>query len=358
MSWLHALLGACLALTPLGAPAALAATIPDEWPLDSHHFRADQVWQTSQGDGITVAVVDSGVQGTHPDLSGQLKVGAGFVGVASDDGRTDISPDSHGTSMAGIIAGAGSAANSGMAGLAPHASVLPIRVSLGTDLEPVTVAKGIFYAADHGANIINISLDTGVPDPNLKAAINYALGKNIIVVASAGNFGRQGNAPMYPASFPGVVDVTGVDESNHFWTSSESGPQSTLAAPAVDIFSTDDHGKYLRGDGTSYAAPYVAAAAALTWSRFRSLTAQQVVRQLVDTADRPTNATHDDQYGFGIVDPLRAVTTPPTGESGLPTATEEVQGVNWLLVGSGIAVVVLAGTGVFFLLRHRRRRAT
>lgn len=349
---------AVVALVPilLVTPTAGATgATSDEWPLDSHHLRADQIWQTTKGDGITVAVVDTGVEGSHPDLATQVLPGTGFVGVPADDGRTDVSDDSHGTSIAGIIAGNGK--GSGMTGLAPDAKILPVRVSLNATIQPLEVAKGIFYAADHRANIINVSIDTTDPDPNLKAAVDYALSKNVVVVASAGNAGQSGDAPMYPASFPGVVNVTGIDENNHFWPLSESGPQSTLAAPAADIFSTNDRNGYLRGDGTSYAAPYVAAAAALVWSRYPHLNAPQVVRQLVNTADRHGDSPHDDQYGFGIVNPLRAVTTPPSSDGGIPSVVPEESGSGRLPIASGTAagVIVVAGT-VIVLVRRRRSR--
>jgi type VII secretion-associated serine protease mycosin len=337
---------------------ALSAIVPSpspaQWPLDAGHLQADQVWRINRGSGVTVAVVDTGVDARHVDLAGRVRAGAGFVGVTGDDGRTDVSDDSHGTSMAGIIAGTG--LGGGMAGLAPEATILPVRVSLNSAMTPLAVAKGIFYAVDHGAAIINVSAETVQPDPNLKAAVDYAIGRNAIVVASAGNSGQHGNPVMYPASFPGVVSVSGVDAGNRLWSGSESGPQITLAAPAADVYSTSDNGGYLRGNGTSYAAPFVAAAAALVWSHYPRLTAPEVVRQLIDTADHQGDAVRTDLFGFGIVDPLRAVTAPPTTAAGLPTPAASPSGPNSFVIGTAAAAVVLVAVGIVLFLRRRRAK--
>jgi subtilisin family serine protease len=230
----------------IGSPALSAAAAESnsaEWPLDDSHFHAQQVWQLSQGSGITVAVVDTGVDGTHSDLDGQLIDGTGFVGVAGDTGHTDTSGDSHGTSIAAIIAGTGdSTSGHAMTGLAPKSRILPVRVSLDSAIEPVSLAKGIFYAVDHHARIINISQGSPEPDPTVRAAVNYALSHNVLVVAAAGNSGQQGNAPQYPAALPGVLSVAGVDQDNQPWAGSQSGPTIALAAPAGGVYSAADDG--------------------------------------------------------------------------------------------------------------------
>ena len=338
------------------APAASAADARSgEWPLDARHLRADQVWAASRGHGVTVAVLDTGCQGDHPDLAGQLLPGTGFAGVTGDTGQSDVSGDSHGTSIAAIIAGTGkNESGTGMIGLAPEAKILPVRVAVDGATEPVALAQGIFYATDHGAKIITISESTTTPDPNLRAAITHALNHNVVVVAAVGNNGQRGNPPGYPAYFPGVVAVTGVDANNQFWPQSQSGPQTTLAAPATNIVSANDHGGYLHGDGTSYAAPYVAATAALIASKYPTLTAGQIIRQMIDTADRHNDAQHDDQYGFGILNPLRALTSPATTASGIPTLAPPSDGPNWWLIIGGAALLTAASAG---WLAYRRVRA-
>ncbi|MFD1663032.1 type VII secretion-associated serine protease mycosin [Streptomyces caeni] len=293
------------------APADAAGIRPSEWPLTQ--FQAEQIWHISRGQGVTVAVIDSGVDAAHPDLKGQVLPGAGFLGAPRDDGRADISDDSHGTAIAGIIAGTGEAdSGNGMTGLAPESKVLPVRVSTNGTAEPTAIAEGIKYAADHHAQVINISVGTTTPDPLLREAVTYALGKDAVIVASAGNEGQNGNPAMYPASFPGVINVTGTDSNGRFWPVSESSPRSTLAAPATGIYSANDRGQYVRADGTSYAAAYVSAAAALVRSAFPHLTAGQTIRRLISTAQRPGGSGHDDQYGYGLVNPLAALRAPAT----------------------------------------------
>ncbi|GDY33452.1 type VII secretion-associated serine protease mycosin [Gandjariella thermophila] len=353
-------------LSVVAATPAQGATRSEEWPLDSAHFRADDVWQHSQGNSITVAVLDTGVDARHPDLAGQVIAGTGFVGITGDTGQTDLSGDSHGTSIAGIISGTGKADNgSGMMGLAPGSRIMPVRVSLNGTAEPVALAKGIIYAADQQANVINISIGTTTPDPIIRSAVNYALGKGSIIVAAAGNSGDQGNPPTYPASFPGVVSVTAVDTSGRFWPRSESGPQTTLAAPGVDIFSANDHGGYLYGDGTSYAAPYVAATAALIWSQHRQLTAGQVIAQLIATANHKGDQPHDNEYGYGLINPLRALTTPPTQQTrsnplltAPPPAGPTSSGLEWLVPTIVGSIAVLVAITTLTIRRRRRAHAT
>jgi type VII secretion-associated serine protease mycosin len=338
----------------LASPASATGERQAEWPLDAQHLRAEQAWTTARGHGITIAVLDSGCQADHPDLAGQVLTGAGFVGVTGDTGRSDRSRDSHGTSIAAIIAGSGkNSAGTGMIGLAPDARILPVRVTVDDETQPVSLAEGIIYAADHSARIITISESTTTPDPNLRAAIEHAVDRGALVVAAAGNDGRNGNPPSYPAYFPGVVAVTGVDAANEFWPESQSGPEATLAAPATDIVSANNHGGYLHGDGTSYAAPYVAAAAALIWSKWPDLTAGQVIRQLIDTADRHGDGAHNDQYGFGIVNPVKALTSSLTKESGFPAIAAQPSAFGWQWTAGVIAIVSVTAAAAVWLLRRR-----
>ncbi|GLW75125.1 hypothetical protein Kpho02_74220 [Kitasatospora phosalacinea] len=301
-----AALAVLLAVT--AAPTAAGAPVrPHEWPLDQAHFRAEQVWSFSRGDGVTVAVVDSGVDAGHPDLAGRLLTGTDEVGDPTDGGQLDASADSHGTAVAGIIAGTGAAENGqGMTGLAPGARILPVRVAADAAAEPAALARGIVWAADHGASVVNVSLGTQLPNPVLRKAVEYAQGKDIVIVAAAGNDGDGGNPEIYPASFPGVVSVSGSDEGGAFWRKSESGPHVAVAAPATGIYSTNNRGQYLVADGTSYAAAYVSATVALVRAEHPNYTAGQAIRRLIDSTrdhrDRP-----DARTGYGLLDPLAAV---------------------------------------------------
>ncbi|WP_246559893.1 type VII secretion-associated serine protease mycosin [Kitasatospora kifunensis] len=358
-----------MALTTLGlaAPAANAddPVRSNEWPLDSHHFRADDIWALTRGAAVTVAVIDSGISAAHPDLTGQVLPGTSLLGDGGD-GRTDTSGDSHGTAIAGIIAATGGPApGNGMVGLAPAAKVLPVRVTAGSQASSSAIAQGIVWAADHGAQIINMSMGSPDPDPLLRQAVSYALGKDIVLVASAGNAGQSGNAPMYPAAFPGVVSVSGTDENGAFWAPSESGHGITLAAPATDLYSTNDQGQYVHADGTSYAAAYVSAAAALVRSHEPHLTAGQVIRRLITTTSQHHNRP-DPHLGYGELNPLAALTsTADPGSSDNPllhpdaappvTTTGHSTALTIAAATLGAAVLGIAAT---VLLRRRRQPST
>ncbi len=360
------LLLGCAAVLACQPPAAAVVIRRQEWPLDARHFDSGAVWRLSRGNGVTVAVVDSGVDAGHPDLVGQVLPGTGFTGLKGDRGRTDASGDSHGTAIAAIIAGTGRAdGGSGMIGLAPRARILPVRVSVGGRVEPIALAEGIRYAADHHAQVINISLTTDDPDPVLRRAVDYAMSKDCVVVAAAGNEGGNGDPALYPAAFPGVVDVSGVDAAGRFWPMSESGPRTALAAPAAGIYSADDTGQYVDAAGTSYASAYVSAAAALVRSAAPRLTAAQTVERLVATADPPAGhgGQVGDEYGYGVLDPLAALRSraPLASVTANPllSARPVRASASWRtpgIVGAAVALALAVGAGVLVLARRRRRR--
>ncbi|MFJ9559154.1 type VII secretion-associated serine protease mycosin [Streptomyces fuscichromogenes] len=360
------------AASPAAARQAAAPTpLSAEWPLDTQHFDASRIWRQSQGAGVTVAVVDTGVNARHPDLAGRVLPGTDVTGQATD-GRVDVSADSHGTSVAGVIAGSGGAGK-GMAGLAPRATVLPVRVSADNAADPLALARGIVYAADHGASVINISMVTTDPDPQIRDAVAYARRHDAVVVAAAGNNGRAGNPVGYPAAFPGVLAVSGTTRDGGFWSSGESGSYVALAAPAVDIFSTRNSGGYLTKDGTSYSAPYVSAAAALLRAAYPAESAGQIIARLIGTADRPgggsdTGSGRDDRFGYGIVDPLKALGAPAPAAgadplltaagAGTPKAAATTGGTSGgtVAVLSAVAVAAVAAAGGLLLRRRSRRR--
>ncbi|MFE2429648.1 type VII secretion-associated serine protease mycosin [Streptomyces sp. NPDC059373] len=297
------------ALVFASAPMAAAdQTRQDQWPLKA--FDAESIWKVSKGKGVTVAVIDTGVNAQHVDLKGSVIEGKDFV----DGGATTPDAgDNHGTEMASIIAGHGHGPGSadGVMGLAPEAKILDIR-DLGQNDDKFTAS--IRYAVDHGAEVINISqgggaaLDSGAEED----AIAYALKHNVVVVAATGNDGRQAGA--YPAKYPGVVAVGGVKNDGEIWEKSNYGPEVLLAAPATSIVSAGavSSTSYRSGDGTSEASAYVSAAAALLRAKFPKLTAGQIVNRLTKTAGLPTSAKGlslpDKHYGYGFIQPLAALT--------------------------------------------------
>lgn len=354
---------ATLAFVAVSVSPIAAEQQPVPWQLDARHLNADEAWKLSQGESVAVAVIDSGVAADHPDLQGQVLPGTGFVGAQDDRGTTDASTDSHGTAIAGLIAGTNSASGgTGVQGLAPKAKILPVRVTFDAGSEPGTIAQGIVWAADNGARVINISLGLADPDPALRAAVEYALSRDSVVVASAGNTGHQANEPMYPASFPGVISVTGTDENNNSWKFSQHGKRSGIAAPSTDIYSSNNKGQYVRAEGTSYGTAYVSAAAALVRGRYPHLTAAQVVRQLVDTATPKGDRPHDERYGYGLLDPVAALTEQPdTSRANNPLIalqkdTGDGSALLWPIVGAAGGTVGLVVGGWFAWRRGVRVR--
>lgn len=299
-------------LGPLPGAQALAEPPPrvpaNDWPLDAAHFDAARIWRLSQGEGQVVAVIDSGVDARQPELRPNLLAESGSFGGGGGSGLVDASDDSHGTSVAGVIAAVPTAG--GVAGLAPRAKVLSVRVAASSaGVDPIAVAEGVDFAVKHRASIINVSLATTVNNPQLAAAIREAQAADIPVVAAAGNSGATGNPVEYPAALAGVVAVGGSTRDGHPWPKSESGSYVSLAAPAEEIRSTAAGGGFVTEDGTSYSAPYVAGALALLKARFPDETLAQVLFRLTSTAHPLAERRPSDVGGFGVIDPLAALTS-------------------------------------------------
>jgi subtilisin family serine protease len=317
----------------------------DQWQI--RELDARSAWALSNGEGVTVAVIDSGVDATHPDLIGQVLPGADFVDGTSD-GRVD--PVGHGTTVAALIAGRDDD-SSGVVGLAPHAKILPVRVLDKNNKydDPAVVAKGITWAVDHGATVINLSLGGQLRSDVLAEALAYAAEHDVVVIACTGNVaaGSASREVWYPAREAGVIAVAGLvglvgteaalapvpsdrpaagggggsGSSESLWTGSLTGAPTVLTAPAVNLLGAKAGGGYWRVQGTSFAAPLVAATASLIRSRYPTMTAPNVINRLISTARDLGKPGRDDQYGYGEVDPvaaLRAEVTPikanPLGE--------------------------------------------
>ncbi|WP_277441094.1 type VII secretion-associated serine protease mycosin [Streptomyces sp. SPB162] len=310
-------LAALLAVLP--ATSARADSIRDaEWTLDAMH--AHDAWRTSQGAGVTVAVLDTGVDGTHPDLAGQVLPGNDLIGFGAGPG--DNTWAKHGTGMAAIIAGHGHGPgySQGVLGIAPRAKILPVRVIL-EEKDPRrdearasrgrAVPDGIRWAADHGAGVINLSLGddsaTAAPTAEYDNAIQYALGKGVVVVASAGNGGEQADRASYPAAYPGVIAVAAVDRVGAHASFSTRRWYASVSAPGVDVILADPNRKYYEGWGTSPASAYVSGAVALIRSVHPKLSPAQI-KQLLEstTRERPAGGRND-AVGTGLVDPAAAL---------------------------------------------------
>ena len=217
--------------------------------------------------------------------------------------------------MTAIIAGSGNVID----GFAPAAKVLTVRISNGYSGTADTMAAGVKYAISRHVSVINLSQRTTLPDSNLANAIQEALAANIVVVAASGD--ETLSTVDYPATYPGVIAVGAIDHGGTIWANSNTGPQVTLAAPGVSIPAEDNFGNAATTTGTSPSTAYVSATVALIRSAHPSWTAGQVIRDLIATADPAAGQTagqHSDQYGYGIVDPLKALQASAPTETSNP----------------------------------------
>ncbi|MQA83275.1 MAG: type VII secretion-associated serine protease mycosin [Streptosporangiales bacterium] len=299
-------------------PAVADNVRASQWHLLS--LDVAKTHRVSRGKGVTVAVIDSGVQASHPDLRGSVVRGRDFVG--DTDGRVDR--NGHGTGVAALIAGHGHGTGDGALGLAPRATILPVRVSNPNGKYTSTAAaQGVRWAVDHGADVINMSGGASADDPALRGAVAYAQARDVVVVASAGNTDQGDRRVLYPAAYPGVVAVSAVDGTDKFSPDSVRGPRVALAAPGVRVVTATTDGGYAIGAGTSDAAALVSGAAALVRAEHPDLDATNVVNRLIRTAEDRGPSGRDPRYGFGTVVPVAALTAdvPRVAENPLGTTT-------------------------------------
>ncbi|MEU0007368.1 type VII secretion-associated serine protease mycosin [Streptomyces sp. NPDC006314] len=392
---------ATLLATVLSAPVAAADSASDQCTFSKKNHKyagtpwalqrvnLDELWRQSKGKNVRVAVIDTGVDTANPQLTKAVDASLGTNLLPSKDkkgqpiergnkyGTTDTV--GHGTRVAGIIA-ARPMKGTGFAGLAPEATIIPIKQN---DAEghgtADTLAEGIKHAIKAKAQVINISQDTAnaVDAPDLHNAINEALTNDIVVVASAGNGGLGGNVKKtYPASYEGVLAVAASDRNNERAAFSQSGDFVGIAAPGVDMISTVPKGGHCTDNGTSFSAPYVAGVAALIKAKHPKWTAREVVAQIEQTAERSISG-HDRLVGWGVVDPVRALTEDdhpiesPHSDAGLthaeaPTPATLTLGetpqertariATYVAVGVAVLVAGLGGGAVALRDARRRRR--
>ncbi|WP_435823599.1 type VII secretion-associated serine protease mycosin [Micromonospora haikouensis] len=346
-------------------PNELALIRSSQWHLK--YLDVTKAHQISRGDGVTVAVPDTGVD-RHPDLQKNLLPGIDVI--SGGDGRGQRDQNSHGTGMAGLIAAHGRSGKLGALGISPQAKILPIFCSPPhADGNPDALAQGIEFAISNGADIISISSGGGTSS-RLNQAVETALASDIVIVAGSGNRPLD-QLVSYPASEPAVLAVGGIDRDGKHAAISTTGPEVDVVAPAVDIYSTSINGKYRRGTGTSDATAIVAGAAALVRSKYPDLPASEVVHRLTATAVDKGPPGRDDEYGYGVVDLVAALTAdvPPLGfesatagapGAGGPTTTAVAEPADDGDDGStarGLATlgVIVAAAGAWALVARRRR---
>ena len=321
----------------------------DQWGL--RQIGAPQAWDVTLGSpSVIVAVVDTGVVWTHPDLQANMWTnqadgthGYDFVNGDTNPTETDPSGVYHGTGVSGVIA---AVTDNGqwIAGTA-QVSLMAVR-ALGSNGQgsSFNTSEAIRWAADHGAKIINLSLGTNesfVGPTDIELAINYAWSKGALIVAAAGNAGS--GTLDYPARLPNVVSVAAIDETGQRASFSNYGPGLDLSAPGDRILTLDGTGiQYLRG--TSFSAPFVSAAAALLLSVDRNLTNVDLWNILNSTAVLPSGAVCCTDYGWGVVNvwnAINALSRPFISLTSYRTSvsTSSVFGISWRILGpAGLGV--------------------
>lgn len=282
-------------------PVAVVA----EDPLMTHQWhhaliRTGEAWRVSRGAGAIIAIVDTGVDCDLTELMYQCVAGYDFV---NDD--FDPSDDhGHGTDVASIAAGA---ANNGIGGvgIAPDSRLMPLKAMSANGFGSyAAIANAVVWAADRGADVINLSLGGYYDSATLRSAISYAVARGLVVVAAAGNDNLA--LPAYPAAYPNVIAVAATDRDDRHWEPSNRGSYVDVAAPGAHVATTTRHG-WGELSGTSEATPIVAGVAALIRSRSPGLSAETVLSQLAAGAVDLGDPGWDPFFGHGRVDAARAV---------------------------------------------------
>ena len=322
-----AAVGCAVSLAVLPGSVAAADTIRDnqQWVLNMMDVPA--TWQLTQGAGVTVAVIDSGVNPHISDLTGSVITGPDYTGVSTRPSNPDWGV--HGTWMASLIAGHGHPAggDNGVTGIAPASTILSVRVipdradphygRYSRELEPDiqdSLARGIDYAVQHGAQVISMSIGYSAPNGVVRQALQQAFSRGVVVIASAGNSGAPagtsdaGQAPVsFPADYPGVISVGAVNQAGAVAVFSSDNLSVQVAAPGVNVPAQGREGQYWWVSGTSPACALVAGVAALIKSKYPDLAPNLVASAMTSTTtDRPAGG-YDSKVGFGIVDAAAAL---------------------------------------------------
>ncbi|MFE5673034.1 S8 family serine peptidase [Agromyces sp. NPDC056523] len=311
---LTVVLAAALAVS--GTTPAHADTVRDlEYWLNDYGFTT--AWTTSRGEGVTVAVIDTGVNGDVAELTGVIIGGTDVSGLGSDDGQTPVGEENeHGTMVASLLAGRGTGEGNGVIGVAPDAELLTASVAFGQDTgsektNDEQIAEAVRWAVDSGADVINMSLTRNTADwpESWDDAFLYAFENDVVVVAAAGNRGSGTTSVGAPATIPGVLTVAGVDrDQNASFDASSQGITIAVSAPSEDLVGVLPDGSYVQWSGTSAAAPIVSGLVALVRSEFPELDAANVINRVIRTADPKGEAVPSPLYGYGIIDPVTALT--------------------------------------------------
>ncbi|HEX2774673.1 MAG TPA: type VII secretion-associated serine protease mycosin [Micromonosporaceae bacterium] len=314
---------AAAAAPACSSPQAAAPTQADvPWP--QKRYAPERLEALATGVNVTVAVIDSGVDARHPQLAGRVLAGRDYLD--GRDARIDCA--AHGTAVASIIA-ARPREGAGPRGLAPDATILPVRVSeleiiegeqSGRTVAAAQFAQSIRWAVDHGADVLNLSVVLYRDDPAVRRAVAYAIAKDVVVVAAAGNLHERSDPVPYPAAYDGVIGVGSIGPDGTRSSFSQVGPYVDLVAPGGDVDAAAPVGGHQKANGTSYAAPFVSATAALIREYRPDLPAAQVAARILATTD-PAPGGKPTAYGAGVLNPFRAVTDTVAAAAPRPAST-------------------------------------
>jgi type VII secretion-associated serine protease mycosin len=372
-----ALAGAALAGVPLlpaapasaaGKCAAPAKRVVRDVPWAQRALAPERAWTLTQGGGLIVGVVDTGVSAAAPALAGAVLPGRDV----STHRAADTDCRGHGTFVAGLLA-ARPTAGSGLAGVAPGVRLLPIRVAPDeTQVDPGSLAAGIRAAVDGGARVIAVGVGTGTATAAMRGAVAHATAHDVLVVASTETQGMSASGDaVYPAGLPGVLAVASIQADDRPTSSLGSKERPDLAAPGSGLLSVAPRGNgNVTASGSGVAVAFVAGAAALVRDYRPALKAGEVRHRLEATADHPTGRLPDPMVGYGMVDPVAAVTTALPEESGEPAPKPHVRPVHFvipprpdrhaehraLVTAATVAGIAALGWLVTATIRRGRRR--
>ncbi|MDJ0334382.1 S8 family serine peptidase [Salinibacterium sp. G-O1] len=316
-----------------GSAASADAVRNDQYWLDSYGIRA--AWATTQGAGVTIAIIDTGVSGSVAELAGAVIGGADFSGLGSSNGQMPVGTDGpeHGTMVASLAAGRGTSALDGVIGSAPAASILSISIGFGegATTSDDQIAAAVRFAVDNGADVINMSLTRNTLDwpESWDSAFLYAMNHDVVIVAAAGNRGSGTTEVGAPATMPGVLTVGGVDMNGlASFDASSQGITIAVSAPSEQLVGVIPGGQHVKWSGTSGATPIVAGIVALVRAAYPGLDANNVINRIVQTAKDAGVSGADAIYGYGLIDAKAAVT------ASVPRVSENPMGslAEWITI--------------------------
>jgi subtilisin family serine protease len=289
-------------------------------------FGFTKAWEMSQGEGIKVAVIDTGIDASHPALEGAVVGGTDVSGLGSSDGLTPVGQNSyHGTMVASLLGGRGNPddESAGILGTAPKAQLLSVSMAFGVDGLDTDdqIARGIIWAVDNGASVINLSLTRNSVSwpPSWDEAFGYAFENDVVIVAAVGNRVDGTEQVSAPATIPGVIAVAGVGKNAQASElSSTSGFTIAVTAPSEELVAAYPGGEYRVWSGTSGAAPIVSGMVALIRSAYPELDAANVINRVIQSAVKVGFENYSSTYGYGLIDAERSLLIEPALVSSNP----------------------------------------